>query len=136
VIDDSPTKTSLKVTLSNLVHGLNFFIEWYFDAGLEVPFSYFIDDFRVYIGTYPSYEMDLPEGWIVANVSSISIDVTIAGVTPQTTTTTTTSAPTDTSKKSTSEAGSGFLMIEVIIIVALIGIWARRKITSNNRRFP
>ena len=132
VIDDSPTKSDLQITLSNFVNGLNFFIEWYFDAGLEQPFSLFIDDFSVYIGTYPSIEMDVPEGWIVANVSSIAIDLMISGIpedssgTTVTTTAATTTAATS-SKKPTSETGSGLLFIEVFTIAALIGIITRRK---------
>ncbi len=79
-IATTPTNPNLQVTLNNISNGVNFFIDWYFDAGLEEPFSYFIDDFRIYIGQYPSYEMALPEGLIEANVSSITIDMSISGV--------------------------------------------------------
>ncbi|MFX1513980.1 MAG: hypothetical protein ACFFCQ_15480, partial [Promethearchaeota archaeon] len=76
-VAETQTSPNIQVTLENFTNGLNFFIDWYFDAGLEQPFSYFINDFQLYIGRYPSYEMALPEGLIEANVSSITIDIDI-----------------------------------------------------------
>jgi hypothetical protein len=123
-IDDSPTKSAFQVTLRNLVNGVNFFIDWYFDAGLEAPFSYFIDDFRVYIGRYPSYEMDLPEGWIMSNVSSIDIDILISGLPEDSSATLGTST---TEQEATGEIGSGFLAIEVLLLVIMVGMFSQRK---------
>lgn len=116
-IADTPTNPNLQVTLSSLSNGMNFFIDWYFDAGLEQPFSYFIDDFRIDIGRYPSYEMDLPEGWITANVSTVTISTTISGVS--------TSQPT-----TTSEPGYGFLAIETIAVIGFI-LYIRRRMKKS-----
>ncbi|MFX0173517.1 MAG: hypothetical protein ACFE9L_16620 [Candidatus Hodarchaeota archaeon] len=120
-IADTPTNPNLRVSLSSLANGINFFIDWYFDAGLEPPFSYFIDDFSIYIGRYPSYEMNLPNGWITANISTVSIDMTITGVS--------TSQPT--SATTTSEPGNGFLMIETIAVVAFILYIRRRRMKKS-----
>jgi hypothetical protein len=114
-IDETPKTPDLKITISNLVNGVNYFTDWYFDAGLEAPFNYYIDDFRVNIGRYPSYEMQLPSGLIEANVSIITIDLTIEGITSSTTTTTTT------------KAGPGGLLVECLIILGVVLGWKRYK---------
>ena len=129
-IDDYPTTPDMQITLSNLVSGLNFFIDWYFDAGLEAPFSFFIDDFRVYIGRYPSYQMDLPGDWIVANVSSITVDLQVTGIStlPEDSTGTMETTPTSTTteQETTGEAGPGFMLLEVMVLIAA-GMMIRRK---------
>ncbi len=123
-IDATPPSSELQVTLSNLANGVNLYTDWYFDAGLETPFNYYIDDFTVYIGRYPSYEMYLPSGLIEANVSSIPIDLTIEGI-PTSTTSTTTSPPGTTT--TTTQAGPGGLLLESILFLGIIYCWQHIK---------
>ena len=117
-VASAPTNPNLQVTLTNIANGLNFFIDWYFDAGLEQPFSSFIDDFRIFIGRYPSLEMDLPSGLIEANVSSITIDMTIEGVTTQ---------PTSTTASTTSQANDGYMIMDILVIFSVLLLWKKRK---------
>jgi len=89
-VDSSPTIHNMQVIQSGSVNGVNFYIDWYFDTGLEMLFSKFIVDFSISIGRYPSYEMTATEGLIKAKVTSISIDLDINSVTTSASGTTTT----------------------------------------------
>ena len=113
---ETPASPDLQVTLSNLANGVNFYTDWYFDAGLEAPFNHYIDDFTVYIGRYPSYEMHLPSGLIEANVSTITLDLTIEGISTSTTTTTSPMTTTTT----TTQASPGGLLFESLIILGIV----------------
>ncbi len=122
-IDDTPSTSDFQMTLSNLANGVNFYTDWNFDAGLEAPFNYFIDDFTVNIGRYPSYEMHLPSGLIQANVTTIPINLSIEGIP----TTTTSQIPTTTTTTTTTQAGPGGLLLESVLILGVILSWQRFK---------
>ena len=74
--------------------------------------------------------MDLPGDWIVAKVSSITVDLQVTGIStlPEDSTGTMETTPTSTTteQETTGEAGPGFMLLEVMVLIAA-GMMIRRK---------
>ncbi|MHA1979100.1 MAG: hypothetical protein ACW98I_19505 [Candidatus Hodarchaeales archaeon] len=116
-VDDNPTNPNFVLTMSNFANGLNFFIDWFFEAGLETPFDDYIPDFGVSLGKFPNYQATLPEGLISANVTTIPLAISIEGISSST-------IPTSTTPTSTSPGFASLLLI--LSLGTLIGFRRRR----------